>query len=423
MKLALLALAVAAVPLAEGPFQELTFAQALERAKEQDKVVFVDFFTTWCGPCKALDKTTWKDERVIAWLGEKTVALKIDAEALAQLATDYRITAYPTLLFVRPDGTQIGRILGYLKPDEFLADAADLLAGKPPRSSAVKTGDPAKDVELARKALEGHENDTQLRSVLADALVEAGLYPEALEHDLWLWDVGLRNGSVSAEVQSAFLLGQLRLLAARYEPAKQAMEQRRQALEASLREEQSSVQTARLLAELNEVLFAEPQRTLTIYDELRARHGDQDGRVETLRSHVIELLADQRRYEEVLIFRSDFVRYFESHLISARRIRDSTETPPELISLVDPEEEAQVAVERGMPRFEAFAGTGRLDQARAMARLAIEFAPRDATYVKLLKRLQRAQAPALGRELLEQAKKSLDGESLSRVEKAGAWIH
>ena len=116
MKLALLALALAAVPLAEGPFQDLTFEHALERAKEQKKVVFVDFFTTWCGPCKALDKTTWKDERVIAWLGEKTVALKIDAEARAQLAADYRINAYRTLLFVRPDGTLIGRIMGYFKP-------------------------------------------------------------------------------------------------------------------------------------------------------------------------------------------------------------------------------------------------------------------------------------------------------------------
>src|SRR5580765_4969291 len=87
----------------EGPFQELGFDQALAAAKKDGKVVMIDFFTTWCGPCKRLDKVTWADADVQKWLGEKTVALKIDAEKEAKLADRFDVHAYPTIVFVKAD--------------------------------------------------------------------------------------------------------------------------------------------------------------------------------------------------------------------------------------------------------------------------------------------------------------------------------
>ena len=89
---------------AEEPFHRLPFADAAALARTEKKVVFIDFFTTWCGPCKRLDAVTWKDEGVQRWLREKTVALKLDAEREVVLARRYQVRSYPTLLILTPDG-------------------------------------------------------------------------------------------------------------------------------------------------------------------------------------------------------------------------------------------------------------------------------------------------------------------------------
>jgi thiol-disulfide isomerase/thioredoxin len=117
-------------PTAEAPFSDLKFDQALDAAKKDGKVVMIDFFTTWCVPCKKLDKLTWPDAGVQKWLGEKTVALKMDAEKEVELAKKYTIVSYPTILFLKPDGQELGRITAYKTPAEFLSEANDTLAGK-----------------------------------------------------------------------------------------------------------------------------------------------------------------------------------------------------------------------------------------------------------------------------------------------------
>src|SRR5574341_850532 len=122
----------------EEPFRELGFDAACTAAKAENKVVLIDFFTTWCPPCKKLDQVTWKDESVLAWLRSKTVPLKVDAEENEELARRFRVDAYPSLVFVQPDGKELGRIVGFRPPEEFLAQAGDLLAGIRPSDRIKK---------------------------------------------------------------------------------------------------------------------------------------------------------------------------------------------------------------------------------------------------------------------------------------------
>jgi thiol:disulfide interchange protein len=119
----------APVPV-ERPFIDMPFDAALAEAKRTQKLVMIDFFTTWCGPCKMLDRVTWKDPQVVEWIGSSCVALKVDAEREVGLATRYRVTGYPTILYVDSSGTEIGRLVGYLDGAGFLGQSRTLIASK-----------------------------------------------------------------------------------------------------------------------------------------------------------------------------------------------------------------------------------------------------------------------------------------------------
>jgi thiol-disulfide isomerase/thioredoxin/Flp pilus assembly protein TadD len=116
--LSLLATAFAdEVDWAQPPYQDI-----LKVAKQDNKHIFIDFFTTWCGPCKQLDKVTYRDEKVVAYLNS-IVPVKYDAEKDEgeELASRFRIKAYPTLVLVGPDGKEVDRHVGFLGPEDFLA--------------------------------------------------------------------------------------------------------------------------------------------------------------------------------------------------------------------------------------------------------------------------------------------------------------
>lgn len=111
-------------------FQKLSLDEALKKAKKDEKIVMVDFYADWCGPCKLLDKKTWTDEKVQSFLKDKTVAVKIDVDDAEDLAKKYKIKSIPAMVFIKADGTEVGRIVGYVPGEDFLKQAADILAEK-----------------------------------------------------------------------------------------------------------------------------------------------------------------------------------------------------------------------------------------------------------------------------------------------------
>lgn len=93
---------------------------ALDEAKKTNKPIFVDFYTTWCPYCKQLDEMTLSDPQVQEKLSENYVVAKIDASKYPDIASNYKIYGYPTLLFLDSNGQEIKRIEGYVDPNTLL---------------------------------------------------------------------------------------------------------------------------------------------------------------------------------------------------------------------------------------------------------------------------------------------------------------
>ena len=86
-----------------------TFAEALAEAQRQNKPLFVDFYATWCVPCKKMEKTIFTQPEVGKFFNEKFVNLQMDAEAPenVEIAKKYKVEAFPTLGIIAPDGKAI----------------------------------------------------------------------------------------------------------------------------------------------------------------------------------------------------------------------------------------------------------------------------------------------------------------------------
>ncbi|WP_421918614.1 thioredoxin family protein [Marinifilum sp.] len=106
-------------------FEHGTLAEAFAKAKKENKMVFVDTYTSWCGPCKRLSKEVFPQKIVGDYFNPRFVNVKIDAEKGegVDFAKKYKITNYPTLLFFSPDGEEMHRVLGFTQADGLINDA------------------------------------------------------------------------------------------------------------------------------------------------------------------------------------------------------------------------------------------------------------------------------------------------------------
>ena len=121
---ALIFIASSSVTFAEVHFKDVTFADALKQAKKEKKIIMVDYYTTWCGWCKKLDRDTYSSDELGKYADDNIISLKLDAEKGEgmSLAKKAGVTGFPTIVFYNADGKEIYRIVGYKPAPGFIQE-------------------------------------------------------------------------------------------------------------------------------------------------------------------------------------------------------------------------------------------------------------------------------------------------------------
>ncbi len=106
-----------------------TWDEALELSKSQGKPLFVDAYAKWCGPCKRMAATTFKNAEAGDYFNKNFINVKIDAEESegVKFRQKYPVSAFPTLYFIDENGEVIHRAVGAQNVKGLIALGANAL--------------------------------------------------------------------------------------------------------------------------------------------------------------------------------------------------------------------------------------------------------------------------------------------------------
>jgi hypothetical protein len=339
----------------------------------QDRIVMASFFRPGSDASVRLEERTWSDERVRSWLAAETVAIRIDGREKRGLVFRHEVLAFPTIVFLEPDGDEIDRIVGYVGPDDLLSVTEQIGRGE-------------RLLQWQREALVRKTDDPFARQAHGSRCSEQGLHELALEHFLWCWDHGLEHDPSYVGMRSSWLVWEIAQLAPDHEPALAALNERRSAcLDALLSgdiEIDPAVGHARDLAMIDRMLDRQ-QDTLRAWDDLAALEDDpvRAAARERLFPEAAIAMLEVRRYEDVVRGMGGDPAAYAARLFEQRR--DLQDVAAEGLDETTRQQLLQHTVEVAARGYAALLGLGRRDEARALMSRIADFQPTDETFLTL----------------------------------------
>ncbi len=166
-------------------FDHSTWSEALKKAKTENKLIFVDVYTSWCGPCKKMVAEVFPQKQVGDLFNASFVNCKIDAEKGegVQVAKTYEVRSYPTYLFVNGNGDLVYRTLGYMEAAKFLQEASFALQQKNDPRPLSKWNDEYAAGNRNKDFLLGYLKKRELTKIPSSDLIEE-LFPLFTSGDL-----------------------------------------------------------------------------------------------------------------------------------------------------------------------------------------------------------------------------------------------
>jgi thiol-disulfide isomerase/thioredoxin len=284
-------------------FAAQRYHDALAAAKAADKLLVLDATARWCEPCEAMDRLTWSDATVVAWLAEHAIAVHIDVAREKDLVASLQIRATPTVIAFR-SGLEFERLVGLKAPRELIAWL-----------EAVRRGETA--VDRLRRAVATDSDDMGARLSLARALAEARRWPEATEEYVWLWQHPLEHDPLMAPLRGSTLISEIARLLREYPPARARFGELRDAIRAHGAPPLASPADVYDWIALNHVL-GDAERIVQWFDQNGAwldNHPNLDG---VVRARLVRLLVERGRW-------ADVSRLFQDPVAAVREVSERVE--------------------------------------------------------------------------------------------------
>ncbi len=267
-------------------YRDLSVDDAKALAGKEKKLVFIDFYADWCQPCRMLDATTFKDPKVIEWIGKNTIALKVNENNNPKLLEQFKVVSFPTLIFLRPDGTEIDRLITYVTVEQFLEAAAGIAEGKDAIARAKE------------KIAKTDPTNPLIRKELAFAYATKGQYKMAFDEYIACLEQGFARHPNLSAMRAVVASEMMMMLYDQYPLLLDELASRRQALRKKVEDGGADVDAIMTLALYNEI-FQEPQQTLALYEKKRADSQTPAAVRAALAEAALPLLLSARRYAEV----------------------------------------------------------------------------------------------------------------------------
>jgi thioredoxin-related protein len=97
-----------------------TYSDGMKLGQSGNKHIMINFYADWCHYCDQMFEETLTDEKVVSFLSENFVSIKVDTEADRDLAMEYYVRGLPTIWFLKSDGEKLAPIPGFVPPEQFL---------------------------------------------------------------------------------------------------------------------------------------------------------------------------------------------------------------------------------------------------------------------------------------------------------------
>lgn len=112
-------------------FDQSSFKDLLAKAKKEKKLLFIDAYAVWCGPCKMMDRNVFTQKTVGDYFNKSFISSRIDMEKGEgrEIAQKFGVRSYPTYLFLNGDGELVSQNYGYMESGLFLSMAQDVNSG------------------------------------------------------------------------------------------------------------------------------------------------------------------------------------------------------------------------------------------------------------------------------------------------------